>query len=598
MLFFKKEGPGDAGCPKVGQPRVGQKDVHQRSSCHPQQGFKVSSVAAQRAARARVNFEAPICLCFSTEKTTKFRRWSKAMTTTDEGDLRFRGKADTDGSAQSRGFEKTESGLQYKVVKSNPAGERPGPTTTCRCHYRGTLTDGTEFDSSYDRGPILFRPDQVVPGWSEALQLMRQGEKWEIILPSDLAYGERGVGPIPPNATLMFELELLEVGADSGGSFFSMMTLGALLALGLLLFLVIWLTGSKGVPPGPVTPLASLVHAKGNPHVFFDLEAGGKALGRIEFELFKDVAPMAVENFRALCTGEKGPGLSETPRHFKGSPLHRIIPGFMAQGGDITHGNGRGGESIYGKTFRDEWEHGIVHHTEPGLLSMANRGRNSNGSQFFITFAATPWLDGKHVVFGRVLFGMDIVKELEKRGSRSGTPTEEIRIVDSGELGMDGKATPTDGAGPSLADDKTSPRMGWGMEGKGWGDKGWGGKGWGDGKGAWGYSMPMPIYGMFPPMWGMKGKGKGKGKQLKVDDALKVWLGNVPESITWKELQDHVNQHMKSKWVEIFRGKGKGTAAVVFGNADEAREAIPLLNGSSIGGQSLVADSWARGQKE
>mmetsp|Transcript_89745 Transcript_89745/g.109878 ORF Transcript_89745/g.109878 Transcript_89745/m.109878 type:complete len:142 (+) Transcript_89745:59-484(+) len=141
--------------------------------------------------------------------------------------------------------------------------------------------------------------------------------------------------------------------------------------------------------------------------------------------------------------------------------------------------------------------------------------------------------------------------------------------------------------------------MGWGMDGKGWSDgKGWGGgKGWGDAKGAWGY-MPMPMYGMFPPMWGMKGKGKGKGKQLKVDDALKVWLGNVPDSISWKELQDHVNQHMKSKWVEIFRGKGKGTAAVVFNSADEAKEAIPLLNGSSIGGQSLVADSWARGQKE
>lgn len=122
-----------------------------------------------------------------------------------------------------------------------------------------------------------------------------------------------------------------------------------------------------------------------------------------------------------------------------------------------------------------------------------------------------------------------------------------------------------------------------GGDGKGW-SKGWDGKGWG-------YGMPMPMYGMIPPMWGMKGKGKGKGKQLKVDDALKVWLGNVPESIRWKELQDHVDQHMKSKWVEIFRGKGKGTAAVVFATADEAAQAIPLLNGSSIGGQSLVADS-------
>ncbi|CAK9033233.1 unnamed protein product [Durusdinium trenchii] len=363
------------------------------------------------------------------------------MAATDEtGDLRFRGKQPGEAADDaSRGFQKTESGLQYKVVKSNPSGERPGPNTTCKCHYRGTLADGTEFDSSYDRGPMQFRPDQVVPGWSEALQLMRQGERWEIILPSHLAYGERGVGPIPPNATLNFDLELLEVGGDSGGSFISMMTLGALLLVGLLGFLAIWLTGSKGLPAGPVLPLANVLHAKGNPHVFLEVEAAGQALGRIEMELFQDVAPMAVENFRALCTGEKGVGLANSPRHFKGSPFHRIIPGFMAQGGDITHGNGRGGESIYGKTFRDEWEHGIVHHTEPGLLSMANRGRNTNGSQFFITLAATPWLNGKHVVFGRVTFGMDVVREMEKRGSRSGTPSEEIRIVQSGELGPDGK---------------------------------------------------------------------------------------------------------------------------------------------------------------
>mmetsp|Transcript_58426 Transcript_58426/g.136865 ORF Transcript_58426/g.136865 Transcript_58426/m.136865 type:complete len:142 (+) Transcript_58426:71-496(+) len=141
--------------------------------------------------------------------------------------------------------------------------------------------------------------------------------------------------------------------------------------------------------------------------------------------------------------------------------------------------------------------------------------------------------------------------------------------------------------------------MGWGG-GKGWGEDG-GGKGWGGGWGKGGYGMmPMPMYPMYPPMWAMKGKGKGKGKgkALRVDPALKVWLGNVPESIRWKELQEHVDQHMKSKWVEIFHGKGKGTAAVVFATAEEAEQAIPLLNGSSIGGQSLVADGWARTPKD
>eukprot|EP00439_Symbiodinium_sp_Y106_P035170 s1914_g4.t1 len=368
--------------------------------------------------------------------------------------LRFRGAKQEeflDDSVKRHGFQETSSGLRYKVIRSNPSGERPGPNNPCRCHYKGTLVDGTEFDSSYRRGdPVIFRPSEVVPGWSEALQLMRAGEKWEIILPSQLAYGDRGAGPIPPGAVLVFELELLEVNAEGSGSLGSMVALGLLLAVGLLGFLAVWLTGTKALPHGPIVAVSHVTHAAGNPHVFMDVEAGGSALGRIEFELFKEVAPMTVENFRALATGESGPGLAGSTRHFKGSPFHRIIPGFMCQGGDITHGNGRGGESIYGKTFRDEWEHGRIHHTQPGLLSMANRGRNSNGSQFFITLAATPWLDDKHVVFGRVLSGMDVVLEMEKRGSRSGTPSEEIIVVNSGQLGLDGK--PMDGNNNSSPD--------------------------------------------------------------------------------------------------------------------------------------------------
>eukprot|EP00920_Eleutheroschizon_duboscqi_P001668 GHVT01004178.1.p2 GENE.GHVT01004178.1~~GHVT01004178.1.p2 ORF type:complete len:173 (+),score=12.28 GHVT01004178.1:1464-1982(+) len=137
-----------------------------------------------------------------------------------------------------------------------------------------------------------------------------------------------------------------------------------------------------------------------NPRVFFDISIDGRPAGRLEFELFAKDAPRCAENFRALCTGEKGMGTSGKPLHYKGCGFHRIIPQFMCQGGDFTKGNGTGGESIYGEKFADE---PFVHkHSTPFLLSMANAGPNTNGSQFFITTASCSWLDGKHVVFGKV----------------------------------------------------------------------------------------------------------------------------------------------------------------------------------------------------
>ena len=167
-----------------------------------------------------------------------------------------------------------------------------------------------------------------------------------------------------------------------------------------------------------------------NPRVFFDVTIGGQNAGRITMELYADVVPKTAENFRALCTGEKGVGKSGKPLHYKGSSFHRVISQFMAQGGDFTAGNGTGGESIYGMKFEDE--NFTATHTGRGDLSMANAGPGTNGSQFFMTFISCDWLNGKHVVFGKVVDGLQVLDALESVGSQTGATRTPCMIADCG----------------------------------------------------------------------------------------------------------------------------------------------------------------------
>lgn len=172
------------------------------------------------------------------------------------------------------------------------------------------------------------------------------------------------------------------------------------------------------------------------PVVWFDMSIGGEKAGRITIQLFGDTTPKTCENFRALCTGEKGVGKMGKPLHYKGSAFHRVIPSFMCQGGDFTAGNGTGGESIYGEKFADE--NFTVKHSKPFMLSMANAGPGTNGSQFFLTTVATPHLDGKHVVFGEVIEGEDVVKAIEAVGSGGGATSQAVVIDDCGEVVPEG----------------------------------------------------------------------------------------------------------------------------------------------------------------
>lgn len=234
------------------------------------------------------------------------------------------------------------SGLHYRVIRAGPVqGMSPKVNSPCVCHYTGMLIDGTVFDSSYRRGtPATFAPNQVIKGWTEALQLMREGDKWELTIPSELAYGDRGMPPkIPGGSVLIFELELLVVKEPSiftiaGVDFSNPQTL---IIACVVLFYLYKQFGGGGGAKGPRISLADATKSPDNPVVYFDMTIGDEDAGRIEMILFKEHFPKTAENFRALCTGEKGTGKSGKKLHYAGSTFHRVIPSFMCQGAFVCN---------------------------------------------------------------------------------------------------------------------------------------------------------------------------------------------------------------------------------------------------------------------
>ncbi|GAX82175.1 hypothetical protein CEUSTIGMA_g9603.t1 [Chlamydomonas eustigma] len=175
---------------------------------------------------------------------------------------------------------------------------------------------------------------------------------------------------------------------------------------------------------------SELIAAEVTDKVYMQIKIGSEVVGKMLIGLYGSLVPKTVQNFKALCTGEKGVGQAGKPLHFKGSKFHRVIPEFMAQGGDITMGNGFGGESIYGEKFEDESFK--LRHDERGVLAMANAGPGTNGSQFYFLFGPQPHLDGKHVVFGKIEAGFDILRRIESVGTDGGVPTDEVEIIDCG----------------------------------------------------------------------------------------------------------------------------------------------------------------------
>mmetsp|Transcript_14538 Transcript_14538/g.27206 ORF Transcript_14538/g.27206 Transcript_14538/m.27206 type:complete len:395 (-) Transcript_14538:184-1368(-) len=341
------------------------------------------------------------------------------------------------------------SGVVYRVIKEGAEGaKRVSLSQLCSLRYLGTTINGDMFTASKKKGQEssdVLPADLSLAGWKEALSLMKEGDHWEVVIPAHMGYGSLSKGKyVKPGATLVMDLEVHNAASSGWTSLYIRQAVG--MAFMLLYAGYIYFDGKKKMGSANVAVTLNprdQYDRQGNHLVYLKVAVGNEILDRVEIELFSSVCPRTAENFRCLCTGEKGmcktapqtrQGQKDIPLHFKDSVFHRVIPGFMCQGGDITHRDGTGGESIYGASFADEWEYGAILHSEPFLLSMANCGVDTNSSQFFLTTNTTSWLDRKHVVFGRVKKGFETVKAMEAVGSSGGSTSKLVRIIDCGEI--------------------------------------------------------------------------------------------------------------------------------------------------------------------
>jgi len=330
-----------------------------------------------------------------------------------------------------------ESGVMYTIRKSGDAsGETADLEARIDMHYTGHLVNRKVFDGTDRRKyPRRVKVKSLMPGLRQTISKMREGDIWEIVIPAEHGYGEFAKGDIPASSVLVFKLELLTiVGIPSTIEYVMDLIFRKYPIPIMLVFIVFaktmsWLIGDA--VKGPKYTPASISRDT-NPKCFINVSVGKEIKGTVEFELFPNIAPKACENFIGLCNSSVK--VDNKRLTYKDSKFHRIIPGFMIQGGDFTKGNGTGGRSIFeeGK-FNDEFGQGFVTH-EPYVLSMANSGANTNGSQFFITTKDSSFLDGKHVVFGHVTAGKDVVDNMENVGSASGTPSMDVTITKCGEI--------------------------------------------------------------------------------------------------------------------------------------------------------------------
>lgn len=381
-----------------------------------------------------------------------------AVSATDEAGLKF-----MEAHLAEEGTVRLPSGVQYRVLATgDPEGLTPNATTNCDVHFVGTLIDGTEVDSSRKKSyPAKFPPENALPGWREAMLLMREGDKWDVVLPSELAYGEKGGGrAIPPNSVLRLELELLKVYPEVDITFFDRVNemyqdkpmLAILLPM--CVYFIFKMRGIDvienfmlmfGLKRNKVVELKDARKHEDNVTVFIDCVFGSEK-GRIEMLLFAGHFPKTCENFQALISGTKlGESASSEgdAAHFKGSTIHRVVPGLCLQGGKLLTDKGES-RSAFGGPMELEWDAGVISHEKEGLLSMVVQEEGTScSSQFLITLKRSDHWDRRHAFcFGQITAGMAVVRKIENLGTKEGKTKKDVKIVDCGELKKTAKAKP------------------------------------------------------------------------------------------------------------------------------------------------------------